>query len=386
MCAPLVSVVVPTYKRYKYLIDCIDTLLSIRENDIEFVIQDNTEDNSEVLQHISSISDPRFHYFHEPKHISVMENSDLAVSHSSGKYVCMIGDDDTVSSRILKVAEFCEANKIDSCSFIFPGFNWPDMTFEAKKREANLFFLKKATGTVKLLNIEEILAQALKVGSAPSPEMPRLYHGLVGRECLDRIYKKTGTYFPGPSPDAANSVPVCLETQKPAMFFDYAIISGYGKGSARGEGNRGQHYGELKDKPWLPKDILERWNDDLPPIFSAETILAQSMLEALNAMGRKDLIKRFGFDRVYGVFLLHHKDATCRMLRFCLKKPRRLFLLARGIIKRYYDRKVYLANPKGNSNYKEYEGVKTLAEAQQITEELSSRITSYHFVSNKSNS
>ena len=379
MKCPVVSVVVPTYRRYQYLYGSIESLLQIKSDKIEFIIQDNTEDNSSIKEFIDSIKDSRFHYFHKAEHISVMENSDLAVGHAVGKYVCMIGDDDTVSSRIIKIAEFCEDNDIDACSFIFPGFNWPDMTFEVKKREANLFFQNEATGIVKRLDIDVILREALKEGSAPSPEMPRLYHGLVSKDCLERIYKKAGTYFPGPSPDAANAVPVCIETRNPVKIFDYAIISGYGRESARGEGNRGQHYGELKDKPWLPKDILERWNKELPPIFSAETILAQSMLEALNAMGRQDLIKQFGFDKVYAVFFLHHKDAAGRMMKFCMKRPKRLFLLCRGIIKRYFERKDYLSNPHDHSNYKEFEGITTLFEAQCITEELSSTITGYQF-------
>ncbi len=377
---PLVSIVVPTYNRYDYLTGCITSLLEIECNQIEFIIQDNTEDNCKIRWLLDTIEDSRLHYYHRAEHISVMENSDLAVSHATGKYICMIGDDDTVSSRIVKVAEFCEKNGIDACSFIFPGFNWPDMTFEAKDREANLFFQMEATGAVEKLDIDAILCKALKDGSAPSPEMPRLYHGLVSIECLERIYKKAGTYFPGPSPDAANSIPVCLEARNSVRVYDYAIISGYGRGSARGEGNRGQHYGELRDKPWLPKDIVERWNKDLPPIFSAETILAQSMLEALNAMGRKDLIKQFGFDKVYAVFLLHHKDAAGRMMRFCLKRPKRLFLLCRGMINRYFERRDYLSHSHEHSNYKEFEGVTNLMEAQRITENMSSSITSYHFV------
>lgn len=374
---PLVSIIVPTYKRYQYLIGCIDTIIAIKSDKIEFVIEDNTEKNEVVADHLREITDPRLRYIHNPDHVSVMENSDNAVKHSSGKYVCMIGDDDTVCSRIVNIAEFCEANDIDSCTFIFPGFNWPDMTFEAKQREANLFFQVQADGSVENIDLNDVLMKALDEGSAPSPDMPRVYHGLVSRACLDRIYEKTGTYFPGPSPDAANSIPVTLESNKSVRIYDYGIISGYGRGSARGEGNRGQHYGELKDKPWLPKDILERWNKDLPPIFSAETILAQSMLEALNAMGRKDLIRKFGFDRVYAVFLLHHKDAAGRMFRFCLKNPKRLFFLGRGLVKRYFERKKYLSHPQEHANYKEYEDVKTLEEAQRITEAISSKAEEY---------
>lgn len=372
MDAPLLSVIVPTYNRYEYLTGCVESFVHIDSDNVEFIIQDNTGDNATFESFLSGINDRRIKYFHQKEHISVMENCDLAVLHASGRYVCMIGDDDTVCPGLIQAADYCEKKGIESCSFIYSGFNWPDMTFEAKKTEANLFFETEATGKIYTIDTAELLNKSIKNGGLLLSEMPRLYHGMVSRRCLERIFKRTGSYIPGPSPDLANATAVCLEAKKSIHISDYLIVSGYGHKSARGEGNRGQHYGELKDKPWLPKDILERWNKDLPPIFSAETILAQSMLEALNAMGKPELIKQFAFDKVYAVFFLHHRDAASRMIRFCIKKPKRLYLLGKGIVKRYFERKKYLANPNEHSNYKEFEGVTSLIEAQKITEGMRS--------------
>ena len=148
----LVSVVIPTYNRYKYLKGCIESIITINSQELEVVIQDNSEDNTEILQFLSTIHDNRLCYYHQAEHVSVMENSDLAVKHSTGKFVCMIGDDDSVCENIIKAAEYCYKNNHDACCFVFPGFNWPDMSFEVRKKEANLFFFFSATGLVHIVN------------------------------------------------------------------------------------------------------------------------------------------------------------------------------------------------------------------------------------------
>ncbi len=374
---PLVSIIVPTYNRYKYLKECISSMLTIPSDDFEIVIQDNTEDNREIIAYLSKIEDQRIKYFHKKEHISVMENSDLAVKNSSGKYVCMIGDDDTVCSSILKAASYCEEHNFDSCCFFFPGFNWYDMTFEAKKEEANLFFDEKADGSTQLIDARKELLQSARQGGGLGNKMPRLYHGLVRRDCLDRIYQKVGSYFPGPSPDMANGTAVCLEAQKTVFISDYLIVSGYGHESARGEGNRGQHYGKLDEKPWLPKDILQRWNKEIPAIFSAETIIAQSMTEALKRFEANDVLKEFNYGNLYATFWWHHRDATNKMFLFLIKKPRRLLRFVQGVFRRQKERKAYFENYTAKGNYLEYPAIKSLTDAKSVTEELSAKITAY---------
>jgi len=375
---PLVSVVVPTYNRYKYLKECISSMLTIQSDELEFVIQDNTEKNDEILSYLESIADNRIKYYHEKNHISVVDNCDLAVKHSTGKFVCMIGDDDTICSSILKAASFCDIYGYESCCFLFPGFNWYDMTFESKKVEANLFFKYEANGSTDLVDAKKELLEAAKWGGCLSSRMPRLYHGLVAKKCLDRIYQKVGTYFPGPSPDMANGTAVCLETRSTVFISDYLIVSGYGHNSARGEGNRGQHYGKLDEKPWLPKDILQRWDKDLPAIFSAETIIAQSMIEALKRFKAFDYFKSFDYGKLYARFWCHHRDASKKMLSFCIRRPMRIVKFFLALNKLRVERKEYFKNPVSLKNYMEFNSVKTLTEAKLITEEQCAKIKEYY--------
>ena len=265
---PIVSIVIPTYERYKYLYECVEATRSIASEEMEIVIQDNTSDNKDFADYIGKISDSRVKYYHKREHVSVVENCDMGIAHATGEYVCMIGDDDTVCVNIIKAAHYLKENNIEACGFPFPGFYWPDMNWRPNEKIQNMFFTDEADGGVVILDPRyEIKDKACK--GALGANMVRVYHGLVAKACLDRIYKKVGTYCPGPSPDMANAVAVCLEAKKAVILKDYLMVSGYGNASARGQSRRNEHLGKIEEMPWLPKDTRENWDKDTPPIFSA---------------------------------------------------------------------------------------------------------------------
>lgn len=365
----LVSVVIPTYNRYEYLIPAVQSICRVSSPNLEIVIQDNTVDNTEILDFVNELKDDRVKYFHKSEHVSMSENCELGVQNSTGKYVCLIGDDDSVCEYLVTASKYCYDNRIDACMYPFPGFNWPDMTFEGGvKKEPNLFFMYPADGTVSKLDAFEILSHALKSAEGLPRLMPRAYHGLVSRSCLETVKSKCGCYFPGPSPDIANAVAVSLVAKKVVYLSDYLIISGYGYKSARGQGNRKQHYGRISEKPWLPKDAEDKWNPDIPKIFSGETIFAESLIQALRAMKREDLIKEYNYSALYALFLRHHKDSFGYMIGFCLKKPIRFFMLLKGVFWRLKFRKEILQNRK--TLFKETQNIQSLFEAQEYTKLL----------------
>lgn len=370
---PLVSVVVPTYNRYQYLYECVKTLCSIDSNQIEFIIQDNTAENEEFVDFVEKLNDCRLKYYHRKDHVSVVENCDMGVRHAQGDYVCMIGDDDTVCSSIIKAAKFLKENDIEGCCFPFPGFNWPDMTFEnGKSEEPNMFFRNEADGKITEIGAKKELKENGCRGGL-GDKMPRLYHSMVAKACLDRIYDKVGTYFPGPSPDMANAVATCLEIRNCVYLSDYLIVSGYGRESARGEGNRNQHYGRIQDKPWLPKDTMEKWDSNLPQIFSGETIIAQSATQALKTYGA-DKEYKFDYSGVFATFFWHHPDARKDFLKFIIKSPERIIWFVKGVSKRA----IVKLTGKGNPYIPlKLTNVVSLMEAKSIAEQKSMNVD-YH--------
>ena len=368
---PLVSIVIATYNRYEYLYDCVDSIRSIDSDDLEIIIQDNTEDNKAFAEYISSLNDDRIKYSHKKEHVSVVDNYDMGIIRATGDYVCLIGDDDSICSNILKAASYLKENNIEGCTFPFPGFYWPDMNFKKGEKKLNLFYRFNVDGSVFDIDAKKELLKGGCRGSL-SDYMPRLYHAMVSRNCLERIYKKTGTYFPGPSPDMANAVSVCLEIDKAVYINDNLIISGYGNASARGQSKRGQHFGKIEDMPWLPKDTKENWDKNLPPIFSGETIFAQSAISALKKMNTDKNKFQFDYTSVYANFFYQHKATRLEFLKFISLSPRRTLWFVQGVYSKVVRR--IIKRVKVEPTYKELYDIATLMEAKEITEQISENI------------
>lgn len=363
---PLVSVVIPTYNRYDYLFGCVEATRSIPSNDLEIVIQDNTEDNTIFKAYVDNLLDPRIKYYHKPEHISVVDNCDLGILHATGEYICMIGDDDCACESIMHAATYCKTYNIEACCFPFPGFNWGDMVFVGTKKRARYTIREKADGKIFFLDSKKEFEKSLKNGAGLKPTMPRVYHGLVAKECLDRIYSKVGSFFPGPSPDMANAVAVCMEARSSVYIGDYLMVSGYCHKSATGEGNRGQHFGRIEDKPWLPKDTVEKWDKNIPKIFSGETIIAQSTVQAMNAYNCDSNIYRYPYSQLYATFFWHHRDIAMKTLVFCLKKPWRFCQLIKGL----FERIKIKSKTSGYVYDYENDEIDTLMEAKKHTESV----------------
>lgn len=374
----LVSVVIPTYNRYKYLMGAVPTFCEIKSDEIEFVIQDNTEDNTEILEFLKQYPDDRIKYFHKAEHVSVVDNANMGIDHSVGEYVIFIGDDDTVCASVVTAAKFCKEHKIDTALSELPGFNWPDMEFKGREQQANLFLMKAIDGKVTRIDPKEQVWKALKDADDIPERMPRIYHGLTSRRILNAIKKKTGSYFPGPSPDMASSLAISLIAKNAVYISDYLMVSGYGFKSARGEGNRQAHYGKISEKPWLPKDTEAKWDSNIPKIFSGETIIAESLSRCLRAFGKTDLLKKYEYGVLYAVFFVRHANARKYMITFLLRRPARIFQFLGGILKRKKYIKEY-QRTHTSKNYKEFNGVETLSEAQRIVDAERSHITSYQF-------
>lgn len=302
----VLSIVIPTYNRYRYLFECLKVLLSFESDQFEVVVQDNSEDNSEIKRFIKDCSDERLRYYHDAsRHYSQTENSEIAVEKARGKYVCYIGDDDMVSRRIVDFALWMDANEIDS--LLFPGapYYWPDVEFLHGARP--VFSIYSFSGALHVVDplIEYKLCASF--GASEINDMPRLYHGIVSRKSLHAAKKKAGCFFPGPSPDMASCVALSHSVERQVKIDLPLLIDGFSYKSAGGKSLRGKHKARLEDVDQLPDNILMSWNDRVPRIWLGETIYAQSFFEASSSMNLPDIIN---YRDLYISILTRHPECA----------------------------------------------------------------------------
>jgi len=305
----LVSIVVPTHNRSKYAIPCIKSLLEIPSQDVQVVVHDTSNDTCELAQWAEAQVDHRLVYVHWKSRLSMTENHERAIALATGEYVCLIGDDDTVSNRIMEFAHYA---KEQSISLLTPkvraAYYWPD--FRTKfygAAHAGRVYLERFDATLSEWDIRERLDNALRNACQGTDAMPKLYHGLVRNELLGQLREKNGKIFFGTSPDMSAAVALSLQPGRYSLVdFPFTLPGGAG-GSNSGRSAEGKHKGSLKDDPHLAPFKNLVWPDFIPQFFSVETVWAHAAWETLENVG-SDEKRRFNFARLYALCLLHHRD------------------------------------------------------------------------------
>lgn len=301
----LLSIVIPTKDRYKYLLRTLMNLCKLDRNLVEIVVQDNTCNNKDLVSLIDEIESPNIKYYHEMETLSQTANSELAVSHASGEYCCYIGDDDTVMPEILEYVKKIKEMGLDACACDEANYYWPDVVFE--KKRAWLKYNTKRFRT-RVLDSSKVFTYEMSFGMQDITLLPRVYHGIVSKKVLNRIHEIAGTYFPGPSPDMANATACALVIDKYLHTEMPLIFSGVGYTSGAGMGERGVHKGDLKNAKQLPKDAEEKWSNRIPKIWLGYTVWAESAEKAMIAMECSDLLNRINIVAMEAKIFLKYRE------------------------------------------------------------------------------
>ena len=232
---PLLSIVVPTKDRYKYLKHLISLIDSFNSNRIELVLQDNTANNEEFLDFLKQKEYPYIKYFYNKEQLSVSYNSDLAILNSTGEYVCFIGDDDGVLPNIIDCVKWMKKNDIDALRPAITIYNWPDFWDIGKNKLSKALFYDSFSYAVNEHNSIEELQELANHGFVHIYTIPKVYQGIVKRKCLNEIYKISGTYSPGPSPDMATAVALSFVVKNFVVINLPVILIGQGQTVGGGE-------------------------------------------------------------------------------------------------------------------------------------------------------
>jgi hypothetical protein len=311
---PLLSIVVPTKNRYYYLEFLVQYFNSIKSDKIELIIQDNSviNSNDEFVKFLNSMNDSRIKYFYEQGDISQPENCDNAVSKATGEYVTMIGDDDIFSKHIIEFTEKFKEENIDAILPYRSSYLWSDVKPKYYKNQlSGVYSIKEFNLKRRKIDIKKELKNVLNQGGVHILNLPRVYHGIMKRRILEKIYHETGSFFPGPSPDMANAIASCKYISNYQVIDIPLIVSGHSILSAGGQGTQGQHLGEISQIKQLPKDTSSNWSPEVPFYWSGGTIYAESVIQSLKRTGMEEYLKEINFEYLIAncfVFDVNFKD------------------------------------------------------------------------------
>ena len=278
----LLSIVIPTKNRYSVLIPTLATICTnITDETIEFVIQDNSINNEDIVFFLKSIKDSRIKYFYKSEDIDAITNFNNAIKNSNGKFLILIGDDDIVNPFISNILKIVNNSDIKCLIYPRPTYYWPDVVFQKEFdffRPASLQIIKKSELMFLKLSSKKELKYVLSNGGIYLYKLPAVYHGIVNREVLENIYNKFGTYILGPSPDMSLAISLVHELET-YHFIDFPLsVAGASYHSAAGMGRRGEHSAPLNNLPSIVSpNISKDWDPNIPRMWNGFTIYAQTI-------------------------------------------------------------------------------------------------------------
>jgi len=303
----LLSIIVPTKDRYKYLRSLISLIKSFNSNEIELVIQDNTRDNSEILEFIKDLSYTHLKYFHHGEKLSLEKNINKAIINSTGEYVCFIGDDDGVTRNILNSVKWMKKNNIEALRSGKQAFYlWPDIVNIPGIKHAGVLKYLDHKESYEFRKPLEELNKVCKIGMQNIGLMPKLYHGIVRRDILDQIYKIGGTYFPGAAADMSNAVALCFCVQK-YVVVDFSVTI-YGSSQMFGGGmhRKKNRLAKISEVDFISQEVRDNWEKRIPPFWHTFFVWPESGTKALKYMSKEEYIGQINYDYMLARFLSIH--------------------------------------------------------------------------------
>jgi glycosyltransferase involved in cell wall biosynthesis len=317
---PILSIIIPTKNRAKYVVPCVLSLMKISATDIEIVVQDNSDNDQTDFGIASLTMDARLRYNRCADQLSMSDNFTKGLEVALGEYIAFLGDDDGVNPEVVEAVRWAKAEGLDAlvgCEAA--AYFWPDVIFTIYgRRFSGNMYIKPFSAVVTYPDPMAEMQRCVRTGGSNFGRLPKAYQGVVRRESLERIWQKTGTYFPGPTPDMASAMALANCVNRYA-YVDYPLfIPGIGRGSAGGAGTEKKHDWSIESVPWFSPRAINLWSDIVPRYCGGTTLWGEGVIQALQAMGREDVLQHFNAVFLYArcaVFNRRHNQQTFATFR-----------------------------------------------------------------------
>lgn len=303
---PLLSVAIATKNREKYCIEALKSLLNFNNQQLEITVADNS-DSTFVKDFIEEIKSPFIKYQYDPGPVSSIENFNRAVGLATGEYVMLIGDDDSILPKAFEIAAWARDNKVDSvCSKENLIYYWPNVL---EKYPDGVMIVPKSTGKISKIdirkNLEKLVGNGLQLYLLFP--LPKTYHGIVRRELMEEIKRRTGHYYGGLSPDLYSSIAVSCVADNHYVIDEPLSIAGVCATSTTADNFKGKHSGSLENIPHLRHRNNYKFSDRIPLYYSVNTIWAESGLKALEELNETTLLEKFNFYKLIAQAQINNK-------------------------------------------------------------------------------
>lgn len=227
--APRISVVIPTRERADVLQSSLRTVTQQDYENLEILVSDNFS-GDRTREIVLDIADPRIKYVNTGQRVSMSHNWEFALSHVTGDWVTIIGDDDGLIPDCLpRVAALIQQNSVSAIQSTTCLYRWPGHKSRSHGR------IRVALGTKIESRESATWIRCAMHGSATHQDLPTLYTGgFVKASVIEGIKKIIGRVYNSRIPDVysafaiASLVPHYVFSHSPLAI---AGISRYSTGT-----------------------------------------------------------------------------------------------------------------------------------------------------------
>lgn len=237
--APQFTVILPTRERAYVLRYALQTVLDQDTDGVEIIVSDNcSEDGTRDM--VESLGDPRIVYRNTGKRLSMSKNWEFALSHATGEWVTVVGDDDGLLPGCLsRVAELAATHQVEAIRSQIGSYLWP-MSDETPY--GTLTVTPKAKGT-ESRDSRQWLNRLLD-GKELATALPMLYTGgFVKRSLIERVKEIDGIFYHSMNPDIYSAIACSCVTPRYLYVRELLAIGGASKYSNGASANKPSRLG-----------------------------------------------------------------------------------------------------------------------------------------------
>jgi len=199
----LFSVIIPTRQRHDTLKHSIQSVINQTHKEFELVVMDNFS-SPETAEVVALFNDERIKYYRAPERLSMSDNWELGLSHATGEYITVLGDDDALMPDCLEIC-LNLLNEYDVQTVAWSRgtvYWWPNAIVPWHR---NKLYVRLQQQVALQFQAKQKLKQFYNF-EVSYDELPMLYNAFIHRSLIEKIKSVHGKYFMSSIPDVYSGV------------------------------------------------------------------------------------------------------------------------------------------------------------------------------------
>ncbi|MEG4573206.1 glycosyltransferase family 2 protein [Microcoleus sp. N3A4] len=198
----LFSVIIPTRQRHDTLKHSIQSVINQTHKEFELVVMDNFS-SPETAEVVASFNDERIKYHRAPERLSMSDNWELGLSHATGEYITVLGDDDGLMPDCLEIC-LNLLNTYDVQTVAWSRgtvYWWPNAIVPWHRNKLYVRLQQVAFQFQAKQKLKQFYNFEVSYD-----ELPMLYNAFIHRSLIEKIKSVYGKYFMSSIPDVYSGV------------------------------------------------------------------------------------------------------------------------------------------------------------------------------------